>query len=267
MKRSFLVAFSVIALCGILLPATLVSAVYEGYETSNYLASYECTVDGAWTADNEWYDAMTPPNLPADFEWRQKWAMGDTTMQYFLIEFFTDSTDDTGDYFQICLDNAADGGSAPQADDFKVECLGHDISGLTLYQGDGSGWVEYTDYAVGTDVDMAATLTTSILNAETHWIIEVYMDRGKAEFDTSAGGYTPGIRVAVYDESTETLASWPPTSADVPDDWGTESGVYGAIPEENIPEFLTFVTAALLSSVAVVVSCYLLRRRPRTEKI
>lgn len=266
MKRSLLVAFSAIALCGILLPTAIVNAVYEGYETSNYLASYDCIVDGAWSADNEWFDAMTPPNLPADFEWRQKWVMGDAVMQYFLIEFFADATDDAGDYFEICVDNAANAGSAPQADDFKVEWTGHDT--LTLYQGDGAGWVEYTDYAWETDVYVVDSLTTSILSGETHWVIEVFMNRGKAEFDTSTGGYTPGMRVAVYDESTDTLASWPPTSADVPDDWGMESGVYGAIPEENtVPESLTFVTAALLSSVAVVVSCYLLRRRPKTEKI
>jgi hypothetical protein len=265
MKRSLLVAFSVIALCGILLPTTLVNAFYgEGYETSNYLAIYDCTVDGAWTTDNEWFDAMTPPNLPADFEWRQKWIMGDVVMQYFLIEFFTDNTDDAGDYFQICFDILADGGSAPKADDIKVEWVGH--SELTLYQGDGSGWVEYTDYAWETDVYVVDSLTTSILNGETHWVIEVFINRGKAEFDTSGAGYVPGIRVAVYDEGTETLAAWPPTSADVPDDWGQENGVYGEIPEENIPESLTFVTAALLSSVAVVVSCYLLRRRPKTEK-
>ena len=260
MKRSLLVAFSVILLCGILLPTTLVNAFYgEGYETTNYLATEEPVVDGAWTTDTEWTDAMTPPNLDAAFLWRQKWVMADTVLQYFLIEFFTDNTDDAGDYFQICIDPLADGGSAPQADDIKVEWVGHNE--LTLYQGDGSGWVEYTDYTWETDVYVVDSLTSSPENGETHWVIEVMMNRGKAEFDTSGAGYVPGIRVAVYDEGTETLAAWPPTSADVPDDWGMETGLY-----ENIPESLTFVTAALLSSVAVVVSCYLLRRRPKTEK-
>lgn len=261
MRRSLLVAFSVIVLCGILLPTALVSAYYEGYETTNYLAIEEAVVDGAWTTDNEWTDAMTPPNLDAAFLWRQKWVMGDSVMQYFLIEFFTDSTEDAGDYFQLCIDHLANGGSAPQADDIKIEWVGHDVSGLTLYQGDGSGWVEYTDYTWETDIYIVDSLTSSPENEETHWVIEVFMNRGKTEFDTSGASYLPCLRVAVYDESTETLAAWPPTSADVPDDWGQESGLY-----ENIPESLTFVTAALLSSVAVVVSCYLLRRRPKTEK-
>ena len=49
MKRSLLVAFSVIVLCGILLPTALVSAQYLGYETTNYMAIEEPVVDGAWT--------------------------------------------------------------------------------------------------------------------------------------------------------------------------------------------------------------------------
>jgi len=45
MKRSLLVAFSVIVLCGILLPTALVSAQYPGYETTNYMAIEEPVVD------------------------------------------------------------------------------------------------------------------------------------------------------------------------------------------------------------------------------
>jgi hypothetical protein len=36
---------------------------------------------------------------------------------------------------------------------------------------------------------------------------------------------------------------------------------------ETIPESLTFLTMVLLSSAAVVVSCYLLRRRQKSAKI
>ena len=41
-----------------------------------------------------------------------------------LIET-SDATDDTGDYWEICFDGSADGGAAPQADDFKVVIAGH----------------------------------------------------------------------------------------------------------------------------------------------
>jgi hypothetical protein len=263
MKRSLLVAFSVIVLCGILLPTALVNAQYPGYETTNYQALEEPVVDGAWTTDTEWTDAMTPPELPDEFLWREKWTYPDGTyiLEYFLIEFFTDATEDAGDYFQLCIDLDALSGDAPQADDIRVDWVGHDVSGLTLYQGDGSGWVEFTEYIWETDIYIVDSLTSTPENGDTHWVIEVFMDRTNPIFDVSASSYQPLIRLAVYDESADTLVAWPPTSRDVPSDWGREYGT-----TENIPESLTFVTVALLSSVAVVVSCYLLRRRPKTEK-
>ena len=49
-------------------------------------------------------------------------------------------------------------------------------------------------------------------------------------------------------------------SADVPDDWELETGVYATIPEA-----LTIVAVVLLSSVAVAVSFYCLRKRSKTE--
>jgi hypothetical protein len=263
MKRSFLVAFSVIVLCAILLPTTLVNAYYEGYETTNYLAVEEPVEDGTWTTDNEWDDAMTPPNLPATFHWREKWTWPEDIIEHFLIEFFTDNTDDADDYFQLCVDNLADGGSAPQSDDIRIDWVGHDVSGLTLYQGDGTGWVVFNDYTWDTDIYIADSISASPLNSTPHWIIELWMDRSKPEFDVSGAGYAPWIRLAVYDESNSEagVQAWPPTSQDVPDDWGSETGT-----TESIPESLTFVTAVLLSSVAIVVSCHFLRRRPKTGK-
>jgi hypothetical protein len=261
MKRSLLVAFSVILLCGILLPTTLVNAYYEGYETTNYQAIEEPVEDGTWNTDTEWTDAMTPPNLPDNFHWREKWTWPDDIIEHFLIEFFIDNTEDGGDYFQLCIDHLADGGSAPQADDIRIDWVGHDISGLTLYQGDGTEWVEFTEYTWETDIYIVDSISSSPLNSAEHWIIELWIDRSAPHFDVSGASYMPLIRLAVYDESTDTLAAWPPTSRDVPDDWGMEMGT-----TESIPESLTFVTAVLLSSVAVVVSCYVLRRRPKTEK-
>jgi hypothetical protein len=265
MKRFLLVVFSVIVLCGILLPTTLVNAHYEGYETNNYMATEEPVIDGTWTTDTEWTDAITPPNLPDTFLWREKWTMTENIIEYFLIEFFTDNTDDAEDYFQLCIDHLADGGSAPQADDIRIDWVGHDVSGLTLYQGDGTGWVVFTEYTWETDIYIVDSLSSSPVNGDTHWIIELWMDRSAPQFDVSGGGggYQPWIRLAVYDDSNPDAGAiaWPPTSQDVPDDWGLEVGT-----PETIPESLTFVTAALLSSVAIVVSCYVLRRRPKTGK-
>ena len=262
MKQSVLVALSIIVLCGLTLPTALVYAYYSGYETTNFQAKETPVEDGSWTTDNEWDDAMTPPNLLATFHWRQKWTWPENIIEHFLIEFFTDNTNDTGDYFQLCIDNNANGGTAPQPDDIRIDWVGHDVAGLTVYQGNGTGWVEFTDFTWDVDIYIADSISSSPLNSTPHWIIELRMDRSKSEFDVSGAGYSPWIRLAVYDESNSEagVQAWPPTSRDVPDDWGLETGT-----TENIPESLTIVTVVLLSSVAIVVSCHFLRRRLKTE--
>lgn len=246
-----------------MLPIALVTAQYPEYVNTNYAAIDTPVEDGAWTTETEWNDAMTPPNLPATFHWRQKWTYPSNILEHFLIEVFDDTTNDAGDYVQICIDPLADGGSAPQSDDIRVDWVGHDVSGLTIYQGDGSGWVVFDDYTWNTDIFVAESLSASPLNSTPHWIVEIRMDRSKAEFDVSGSGYQPLIRVAAYDESNSGagVQAWPPTSQDVPSDWGQEIGT-----TENIPEPMTILTIVLLSSAAVVVGSNFLRKR-RNPKI
>jgi hypothetical protein len=265
MKRSVLVAFSIIVLCGLLLlPTALVNAYYDDYETTNYQALTTPVTDGAWTSDTEWDDTAIPPNLPATFHWRQKWTMPSNILEHFLIEFFTDNTTDTGDYFQFCVDCNANGGNAPQTDDIRIDYVGHDVSGLTVYQGNGTGWEEFTDFTWPDEIHIQDSISSSPLDSNPHWIIELTMDRSKTEFDVSQStpAYQPWIRVAVYDESNDTagVQAWPPTSPDVPNDWGLETGVYASVPEP-----LTIAAVVLLSSVAVAISFYFLRKRPKTE--
>jgi hypothetical protein len=261
MKRSVLVAFSIIVLSGLLLSIALVSAYQAGYENTNYAAITAPVTDGKWTTTDEWLDAMVPPNLPTTFHWREKWTQPSDIIQHFIVEAFTDSTNDTGDYLQFCYDRSANGGSAPQTDDIRLDYVGHNGSGLTLYQGNGTGWAKWTGWDASY-VAVVETISSSPLNSNPHWIYEFWVDKSKAEFDISGAGYAPWIRVAVYDASNATagVQSWPPSSVDVPSNWGLETGTTSSIPES-----LTIVSVVLLSSVAVVVSFYLLRKRPKTE--
>jgi hypothetical protein len=205
---------------------------------------------------------MAAPNLPASFVFREKWTWPTPSIiEHFLIEFFTDNTNDTNDYVQLCFDNTANGGGAPQTDDVMINYTGNRRSGLTLYKGTGSGWAP-TSYAYGSDVLVAETIGSSPLNSSPHLIIEIMMDRSAgALFDVAGAGYAPWIRVAVFDaSSTAGVQAWPPTSANVPNDWGLETGT-----TSNIPENLPITAVILLSSVAVAVSIYFLRKRPKTE--
>ena len=260
MKRSILAAFSIIVLLGLLSPITVVKSYYDGYATTNYSAITTPVTDGNWTTPTEWNDAAVPPNLPNTFHWRDKWTWPANIIEHYVVEFFTDDTNDTGDYFQYCCDRLADGGSAPKEDDIRIDYVGHSFSGLTVYQGNGTGWEEYTDFLWPDEINIVESISPSPLNSNPHWIIELTMDRTK--FDVSGAGYSPWIRIAVYDASNDTAGAqaWPPTSPDVPDDWGLETGT-----TESIPEPLTIAAVVLLSSVAVIVSFYFLRKRPINE--
>lgn len=249
----------IIGLCSLSLP-TLVSALADGYESTNYTAIVPATIDGKWTTPDEWTDAAEPTNLATNFVWRQDWSQPEGIMQHFLIEFFTDDTEDEEDYYQICYDCSADGGTAPQADDFRIEWKGHASSGLTVYQGTGSGWTEFTGYTAGVDIVGADSLTTSQLNGEEHWVFEISIAKATGFIDISGSGYQPGIRVAVYDASNDEagVQAWPPQSTfNAPSGWGLEIG-----STSTIPESLAIVAVVVLSSFAVIVGAYFLRKRP-----
>lgn len=266
MKKSVLVAFIVLFCSLLALPTAFVSAYAEGYENTNYAAMDAPIMDGAWSEGSwsfdppgEWGDSMVPPLLPDTFLWRQKWTQPDVILQHFLIEALTDNTTDSGDYFEFCIDLDANGGTAPQANDFRLTYDGDGT--LTVYEGDGSGWVEYTDYVVPDDIQIMDSMDSSPSNDNDHWILE--FDLNKDKFDISGAGYQPWIRLAVYDASNDTagVQSWPlDSSPDVPDEWGLEIGTTA-----NIPEALTVGVVILLSSVAVAVSFYFLRKRPQVK--
>jgi hypothetical protein len=113
--------------------------------------------------------------------------------QHNLVEIFNDDTNDTGDYWQICMDGAGNGGAAPDANDWRIEIIGHTT--LTVYKGTGTGW---TPVATPAGIAWANSIDISPLLGTPHWILEFRLDK-------SAGPITNqpphGLRVAVYDAS------------------------------------------------------------------
>ncbi len=254
-----LILFSMLFLCGLLMQAAVVNAVVAGYVSNDYQTSTPHTIDGKWTTATEWTDGATAPNLVSGFLWRESWYWQDGTVifQYFLIEAFTDNTNDTGDIVVQIYDCAANGGTAPQSDDVKIELVGNRLSGLSVYKGNGTGWAKTTFTA--TDANAAASISSSPLNSSPHLIVEIMVNKNTLA-DVSGAGYQPGVYVSAYDASNSAagVKSWPPapaSSANVPNGWGTELGT-----TEAIPESFTVATVIALSSVAVFVGFYFLRK-------
>ena len=248
-------AFSALMLCNLLLLVTVgtVMAGNPDYSIIEYWTQVAKTFDGEWTSPDEWTDGQHVQISDSGMFTYTADIM--TTMNsQFLVEIFTDNTTDAEDYWQICLDPSNGGGSAPQAGYGRIDIIGH--TEIKCYNGDGTSW---TEIPVDDDIEWANSISDSPLNSTPHWILEI-------QFNKEGGAMTlamppNGLRIAVYDASTETLAAWPPGSdVNVPDTWG----VIPTYSSEPIPESIGFGVAALLSSVAVAVSFYFLRKRPKT---
>ncbi len=260
MKRAVEIAFIIAALSSLFL------AVYVGpvkaassYTQTVFAGSIDSTIDGKWTTNNEWDDGMTSSvGTLGSAIFRDKYFIDMSggalsVKDEYLIELFSDNTNDTGDYVQLCYDTATDGGSAPHSDDFRIDYVGHNGT-IKTYVGNGTGW------APGTvnDLQMAQQLIASKLNGNNHWITEI-----KLEKTTNGAGINNDIFIAVYDASrpSDGIQSWPPSaSVNVPDGWGLND----ASALSPIPEGLGIGTVMILSSTAVIFGVIYLRRHQKS---
>jgi hypothetical protein len=253
MKRALKVAVCILMLCSMLLliNARTTKAAEPGYERIDYNPDVEPTIDGAWTSDDEWTLNGEVTMIGEDVAFRSVWTMVSDTEVYdtFLVEFFSDNTTDDGDYWQMCIDGDQSGGTTPQATDYRVDILGH--NNLTVYQGTGTDWTAVTAPA---SLDWADSLSASPTNSTQHCILEITFLKS----DLGAGIYW-NFRLAVYDESNDTLLAWPPTDQDVPNGYGVQDYLM-----EIIPEGFSIAIVVLLSTVAVLVSFFFLRKRSRS---
>ena len=255
MKKIVSVAFSVLMLCSLLLLG-IASAGNPAYSMTCYTSGVFGTINGQWGSGE--YNEGEPVNMSNN----ARFTYMANTLGYsvcFMIDFFGDNTDDAGDLWQICLDSDNSGGAAPDTDDFLIEVQGHTT--INTYKGNGTGWAPITpDFQ---EITWADSITTTPWNASAHWMFEL-RDTDREQGQIKIGDAPNGLRVAAYDASTNTTSSWAPDSdADVPSTWGV---IANYDPEAYIPEGFSIVFLVLLSSVAVVVSFYFMRKRPKTAR-
>jgi hypothetical protein len=221
------------------------------YPTTIYSQKWASGIIGYWDNRTEWSDAASPSGLPANLVFRNKWSVsfvGGALKVYesYLIEFFGDNTNDTGDYVQICYDSNATGAAAPKAlqgnastPDVRIDYVGHSgNASIKTYVGNGTGW------ALGNvnDTLMAQTLNTSRLNSNAHWITEFRIEK-----QANGLGMYNGIRIAVYDASNPSagVIAYPPASQqDVPNSYSLNTFT----STSNLPT----LTATAFNSVTVL---------------
>jgi len=255
--RRLSVALFVILLCSLflLIGTGTVIGSYPGYSHLTYTLLTPVTFDAKWTTPDEWSDTtLTTFGNTSNAIFRSKWELASldpiAVNQYIIVEILNDNTNDSGDYWQFCFDGDESGGTAPQSGDLRIDIMGH--TNLTAYAGSGTGW---TSTSAPTAFQWNNSLNTSPTSGTNHWICEIKID--KVSFGIGADYW---LRIAYYDASNAAAGAqaWPPTSRDVPNDWGD-------IPysSEAIPEGLSFGVVVLLSSVAVIIGSYYLRKRPK----
>jgi len=256
MKRVSTVAFSILILCCLLLLSMgMVQASEPGYEISEAYETAFITIDGNW-AHGEWEDGwieyMDASTADERFVYKSEAAHA---APQFLIDS-ADTTNDTGDIWQICIGVPVETGGVPQSGQNKIEIVGH--TNLSVYQGNGVGWTNIE--GLKTSVVWANDLSIHDVPFNyTHWCLELTIDRTAISSEWNAPPI--GLRVAFYDETEDLWVAWPPQSdPDIPGGWGQITG--GA---SSIPESLSIGVIVVTTSVAVVVSFYFLRKRPKTQ--
>jgi len=255
MKKIIATTFCIVMLCSLLLITVGTTMAAEpGYERISYATQVEPTIDGMWTSEDEWTDGDVTW-IGTDVAFRSTWDTGDVTTTRWIVEFFSDTTNDPEDYWQFCIDTDQWGGSSPAG--YKFEITGHTDLLWYVGMGDGTDWTEFS--LDPSEIEWANSLSASPTNSTPHWILEfqIQKDSGAVRIDTLWN-----FLLAVYDASNPEagVLAWPPTDAYVPDTWGIENYTMDAIPEG-----LTFGVMVLLSSVSVLVGYKYFVKRKETK--
>ena len=262
MKRAKSVAFFVVATCSLFLAmvAGTATATYPGYSVTVYGATTDPTLDGKWTTSTEWDDGAiaTPHANDSYFTIKYTFVFQDPNFYVYdcyIVEFFSDNTNNTGDYVSVCYDCTANGGTAPQTDDIRIDYVGHNGTVIT-YKGTGAVWAP----ASLIDVSVAQSLDVSKYWSSPHWITEFRIEKTQ-----NGPGMDNAIRVAVYDASNPSagVKAWPPVSENVPNDFGADP----ANTTEPISEGVSLGAIFTISSVAVLVGSFCFRKRLRIGKL
>lgn len=266
MKRN-----QILILC-LLSSLVLILAVNVSADTAfthiDYSTTAAPTIDGQYVGGTEWSSSGSEI-FGTNGIWRDQWMMAGTSSanEYMLIET-SDATNDAGDYWELCFDGNADGGAAPQADDYKVRITGHGATAtVQWYKGTGTAWATTTAPATASFTSVESLSTSPKITAA-HYILEIAINKGATDLPLSIYW---GLRVAYNDAATggSGLQAWPPApaTADSPTSWGYIDYQMNANPNPDpdvVPESLSIALVLVLSSVAIISGTVLLRKHPKT---
>lgn len=259
MKKLRMLIFSTLALCTLLLAGN-VFAYNSAYQHTDYNGSAMPTLDGKYTTDDE-YSMGASLGFGTNAVFRDFWASSGNVFENFILETM-DTTNDAGDFYEICYDSGADGGAQPNTDDFKIVVTGHGASATAQwYRGTGTGWTTTTG-PTAAFFDFKESLATSPTSTTPHYMVEAKVDKqDTTAFGIVVLGMNFAMKLSYSDAATggNGVQSWPPAaSSDNPDTWG-----YVPYSMDPVPESLSLAVVLSLSTVAIVSGVILSRKRPK----
>jgi hypothetical protein len=254
MKKAILAVLIIIALCSLFLAGTA-SAYKAGYTLGNCQGT-DITADGTKGAD-EWTDSFGDWlyggwTKTDSISIRTKYEFGGAPYiaDQWLIEVFSDTTEDAGDVFTFSFCGQQDDATTPQAADDVL--INYTRSVTTIYRGTGTGWAVDPDIVLGDNVIISSSMASG------HWVIELKFDKSG---NIAGTAYDSNDRIAVYDASTGKTLMWPPYSdANNPSTYGLLDYTNWGGAGQTVPEGLTIGLMVALSSVAVIVSVRYFRK-------
>ncbi len=262
MKKASIVILCMLSLFMLILAGS-VTAYDASYTLTDYMCSAAPTIDGQYATGEEW-GASLATTFGTNGIFRNEWLMSSNVYENELIET-SDATDDAEDYWEICYDGNADGGAAPQADDYRVVIAGHGASAtVTWYKGSGTGWATTTAPS-SASFTQAQSLSSSPRISVAHYILELSVNKQSTDLPL---GERFALRFAYNDAHTggNGLQAWPPaTNRDVPNGWGYMDYQMAVNPNPDVPEAFGIGVVLALSSVAIVAGAVLLRKRPISQ--
>jgi hypothetical protein len=204
------------------------------------------TIDGKWTTQGEWTDAVDFSLLFVQGSGEVYFkAKHDDHYLYALIDFVSDAQIQAQDNGDVIFDTKNDGGSATQTDDFLVMGRWNSPSQFVSVKtsGTGSGWGSFQGLTTGFKVASSNDATNDPYSSSSHVIYE---------FQIPMSALNPsgvGIYVAAFDRAVN-IAAWPLGPAEVPSDYG-----YMEFTNQVVPEFPmgTAVILLLLLGAAGVI--------------
>ncbi len=263
MKKAQMFIFCTFCLCMLILAGN-VSAYDAAYTHTDYTGSTMPTLDGKYTTADE-YSSGASLGFGTNAVFRDFWATSGNVFENFILETM-DTTNDAGDFYEICYDSNADGGAAPKTDDFKIVITGHGSSAtVAWYRGTDTAWAATTGPTTAF-FDFKESLDTSPTNSTPHYMVEVKVDKQ----DTTAFGITVlgmnfAMRISYSDAAAggNGVQTWPPAStSNSPDGWG-----YVPYSMDAVPESLSLGVILSLSTIAIISGAVLLNKRPKTVNL